>query len=554
MREETAPMTLDPSRQLSGSRSLRAGVLAIAFVFGFATCAAGMAQDSGGEAGEAVQTAPVVIDGETLFHLRGITAFPAAQRADAVKERIIALARDASFDIKDLTITEADDRTTISAGDTVVLNIVDVDAAAEGLERPLLAQINRARIAESIEEFRRARSAETLLANGLYALGVTGVLILLLWGLRRLFRWLNDWSERSVRRRVQDLATKAHHLVQAGTVWGLIAGLLRLLRVVIYLVLAYFYLNTVLGLFPWTRPAARVLFHLILNPLESLWLGFLAALPDVAFLVVLWFVVRYILKVIRAFFTGVELGRIKLEKFEADWAEPTFRIVRILVIAFAIVVAYPYIPGSESAAFKGVSVFLGVLVSLGSSSFIGNMIAGMAMTYRGTFKDGDLIKVGDVVGRVEGVKLMATRLRTAKNESVILPNSTILNTEVTNYSQHAQTQGLIIHTMVGIGYDSPWRQVEAMLLEAAARTEGVKAEPPPFVLQKALGDFAVQYEINGYWVGSGSLLAIYSELHAHIQDVFNEHGVQIMTPAYEGDTETPKLVPPEKWYEAPAKR
>jgi small-conductance mechanosensitive channel len=529
-------------------------MLALAIVSGFLTCAAAMAQDSGGETAEAVQTAPVVIDGETLFYLRGVTAFPAAQRAAAVKGRIVALAKDASFDVKDLTITEADDRTSIYAGDTLVLSIVDVDAAAEELERPLLAQINKARIADSIEEYRRARSPATLLANGLYALGVTGVLILLLWGLRRLFRWLNDWSERSVRRRVQDLASKSHELVQAGALWGLIAGLLRTLRVLVYLVLAYFYLNTVLGLFPWTRPAARVLFQLIMNPLESLWLGFLGALPDVAFLVVLWLVVRYILKVIRAFFKGVEMGRIKLEKFEADWAEPTYRIVRILVIAFAIVIAYPYIPGSESAAFKGVSVFLGVLFSLGSSSFIANMIAGMAMTYRGTFKDGDLIKVGEVVGRVEGVKLMVTRLRTAKNESVILPNSTILNTEVTNYSQHAQTQGLILHSMVGIGYDAPWRQVEAMLLEAAARTEGLKTEPPPFVLQKALGDFAVQYEINGYWQGSGSLLAVYSQLHANIQDVFNEHGVQIMSPAYEDDPEAPKVVPPEKWYEAPAKK
>jgi small-conductance mechanosensitive channel len=149
---------------------------------------------------------------------------------------------------------------------------------------------------------------------------------------------------------------------------------------------------------------------------------------------------------------------------------------------------------------------------------------------------------------------MVTRLRTFKNESVILPNSTILNTEVTNYSQQAKTQGLVIHSMVGIGYDAPWRQVEAMLLEAAARTEGLKAEPPPWVLQKALGDFAVQYEINAYWRGDGSLPMVYTRLHANILDVFNEHGVQIMSPAYEGDPEAPKVVPPEKWYEAPARK
>ena len=535
-------------------RSLTAGLLALLLGLGLAASQVALAQESDARQAPHVQTAPVVIDGETLFYLRGVTALPAAERAATVRKKVVELARDSAFDVESLTITEADDRTTIYAGDTVVLSVVDADAQVEDLERHLLAEIYKARVAESIETYRQARGSATLLANGLYALGVTGVAILLLWGLRRLFRWLNNWSERSVRRRVQDLATKSHHLVRAGSVWGVIAGLLRLLRVMVYLVLAYFYLNTVLGLFPWTRPAAKVLFQLILNPLESLWLGFLGALPDIAFLVVLWLVVRYILKVIRAFFKGVELGRIKLEKFEADWAEPTYRITRILVIAFALVIAYPYIPGSESAAFKGVSVFLGVLFSLGSSSFIGNMIAGMAMTYRGTFKDGDLIKVGDVFCTVEGVKLMATRLRTAKNESVILPNSTILNTEVTNYSQQAQTEGLVIHSMVGIGYDAPWRQVEAMLLEAAARTEGVKTEPPPFVLQRALGDFAVQYEINGYWDGSGSLLKLYSRLHANIQDVFNEHGVQIMSPAYEADPAAPKLVPPEKWYEAPAKK
>jgi small-conductance mechanosensitive channel len=554
MREETDQMTHHSRCLRTGSRLAASRLLALMLALGCIASAEALGQDAGASPADAPHTAPVVIDGETLFNLRGVTAFPAAQRAAMVRGKIVDLAQDASFDVKNLTITETDDYTAIYAGDTAVLGIADADAEVEDLERHLLAEVYKNRISDSIEEYRRARSASVLLANAVYALAVTGALILLLWGLRRLFRWLNEWSERSVRRRVQDLASKAHELVQAETVWGIIAGFLRLLRVVVYLVLAYFYLNTVLGLFPWTRPAATVLFRLILDPLQSLWLGFLAALPDLAFLVVLWLVVRYILKVVRAFFKGVEAGRIKLEKFEADWAEPTYRITRILVIAFALVIAYPYIPGSESAAFKGVSVFLGVLFSLGSSSFIGNMIAGMAMTYRGTFKDGDLIKVGDVVGKVEGVKLMATRLRTAKNESVILPNSTILNTEVTNYSQQAETEGLVIHSMVGIGYDAPWRQVEAMLLEAAARTEGVKTAPPPFVLQRALGDFAVQYEINGYWDGNGSLLKLYSQLHANIQDVFNEHGVQIMSPAYEADPAEPKVVPPEKWFEAPAKQ
>jgi small-conductance mechanosensitive channel len=277
-------------------------------------------------------------------------------------------------------------------------------------------------------------------------------------------------------------------------------------------------------------------------------------LPSLAFLVVLWFIVRYLLKLIRAFFRGISRGRITLEGFDPDWATPTYKLVRLAVIAFAVVIAYPYIPGSDSMAFKGVSVFAGVLLSLGSSSFIANSIAGLSMTYRAAFHEGDRIKVGDVVGTVEEIKLMVTKVRTPKNEQVIIPNSNILNDNVTNYSHMARRDGVILHTVVGIGYDTPWRQVEAMLLLAAERTAGLKQDPPPFVLQQGLGDFAVNYELNAYSDQEHRMPALYSALHANIQDVFNEHGVQIMSPAYEADPADPKIVPPEKWFEEPAKK
>jgi small-conductance mechanosensitive channel len=388
----------------------------------------------------------------------------------------------------------------------------------------------------------------------LFAVVATALAALLLWGTRRLFRWLLKWSEENVQQSVESLASKSHQLIQAGPIWTIISGLLRLLRTAVYLVLVYFYLNTVLGLFPWTRPVAKLLFKLILDPLASLWFGFLDALPSLAFLVVLWIVVRYLLKLIHAFFRGVGRGRITIEGFDSDWAAPTYRIIRLAVIAFALVIAYPYIPGSDSMAFKGVSVFAGVLLSLGSSSFIANSIAGLSMTYRGAFREGDRIQVGDVVGTVEEIKLMVTRVRTPKNEHVIIPNSNILNTNVTNYSHLARKDGVILHTVVGIGYDTPWRQVEALLLLAADRTTGLKKDPPPFVLQQALGDFAVNYELNVYCDDEHRMPVMYSNLHANIQDVFNEHGVQIMSPAYEADPDSPKIVPPDKWYEAPARK
>jgi len=278
------------------------------------------------------------------------------------------------------------------------------------------------------------------------------------------------------------------------------------------------------------------------------------SLPDLMFLVILYLIVRYILKLERMFFTQVSRRRIKLQNFDPDWAMPTFKIVRFLTIAFAVVIAYPYIPGSDSLAFKGVSVFIGVIFSFGSSSFIANVLAGLAMTYRGAFKEGDRVKIDDVLGDVEDIKLMTTRIRTLKNESVVIPNSNILNTNVTNYTVMARDPGLLLHTTVGIGYDTPWRQVEAMLLMAAERTVGLQKDPKPFVLQTLMGDFAVNYEINAFCTDAGRMVAIKSELHSNIQDVFNEFGVQIMSPAYVADPASAKIVPPENWYVKPASK
>jgi small-conductance mechanosensitive channel len=499
-----------------------------------------------------IRSAPVIIDGKQLFVLRGLSAFPAEQRAALVRERIIALAQDESYDPNDLTVVEKEDHLEFMANEERVFAIFEGDAQFENVSLPLLATIYRQRIIVAVNQYREDRSSPVLIQGGLYTLGVTALLIALLWVTQRLFRWLLNWSQQHVQRGVEELASKSHQLIQAGPVWSVITGLLRLVRTVIYLMLAYFYLNTVLGLFPWTRPVARILFKLILDPLASLWIGFMGSLPSLAFLVVLWFVVRYLLRLIRAFFSAVERGRIQMESFDREWAMPTYKIVRLAVIAFALVIAYPYIPGSDSMAFKGVSVFAGVLLSLGSSSFIANSIAGLSMTYRAAFREGDRIRVGDVVGTVEEIKLMVTRVRTPKNEYVVMPNSNILNTDVVNYTQMARKDGLILHTEVGIGYDTPWRQVEAMLKMAADRTGAVLKDPPPFVLQKSLGDFAVIYELNAYTRDEMRMPQTYSALHANIQDVFNEHGVQIMSPAYETDPDAPKIVPPDKWFEAPA--
>ncbi len=312
-------------------------------------------------------------------------------------------------------------------------------------------------------------------------------------------------------------------------------------------------MSFVLARFPWTRPTAARLLGYVLTPFATIGRSVLDFLPNLIFLVVLITITHYVLKVLSLVASGIERRAISFEGFEPEWASPSYRIVRIAVIGFAAVVAYPYIPGSESAAFKGISLFFGLVFSLGASSVVANMLAGYSLIYRRTFKVGDRVKINDVVGDVANMRLQVTHLRTVKNEDVIVPNSVILTSQVVNYTSHAATDGLILHTTVGIGYEVPWRQVEAMLLIAAGRTPGLRPTPAPFVWQKSLGDFAVSYELNVYCGDAHAMAALYSALHQNIQDVFNEYGVQIMTPAYESDPSSAKVVPQDQWYQAPAR-
>ena len=342
-------------------------------------------------------------------------------------------------------------------------------------------------------------------------------------------------------------------IVRGEQLWNVGQHAVRILAVLVALVAGYVYLNYVLVLFPWTRALGRSLTNILLQPLKTLATGFLAFIPDLVFLIILTLITRWALRLVRLFFARVASGETEVRGFEADWAKPTERIVRFALIAMALVIAYPYIPGSGSEAFKGIGVVVGLMFSLGSASVIGNLVAGLGIAFRRAFRVGDRIRIGDTIGEVTQVELLTTYLRSPKNEQIVIPNSLILNNEVVNYSALVRSgAGLIVHTNVGIGYETPWRQVEAMLIQAARRTPGIRAEPEPFVLQRSLGDFAVNYEINAYTDEPRRILGTYSDLHRNILDVFNEYGVQIMTPAYEGDPEQAKVVPRDQWFTSPA--
>jgi len=496
-------------------------------------------------------TAAVKFEGKILFYVRGITSFPAEERAQLIAERMKNIAENDSINTGSLRVEELADRSNLLAGNEFIVSIFDSDAEIEGIDRQVLAEIVKTNIAKAINLYRYERSSSVLMKKAIFAAGATVLLLILLFFFNRISRRLDNLLQARLKSRIEGFEAQSYHLIQAKQLWTALRGFINSVKIIFIAILIFLYLEFVLKSFPLTKPIADELFSLILGPLGSLGMGFVAALPNIFFLIVLFFVIRYLLKLIKLFFAGVNQGTISFANFDPEWALPTYKIVRFLIIVLAIVVGYPYIPGSESDAFKGISVILGIMFSIGSSSFISNIIAGYSLTYRRAFKIGDRIKIDDSFGDVVDMKLYVTRLRSVKNEEIIIPNSSLINSNVINYSSLAKQHGLILHTTVGIGYETPWRLVEEMLKSAADRTEGLLKQPPPFVLQKSLGDFAITYEINAHCDDPPKMMRIYSSLHQNILDVFNENHVQIMTPAYEGDPTEPKVVPKEKWFQSP---
>ncbi len=502
-----------------------------------------------------IETAPVMIDDMFLFSVRGIKAYPAEERARAMAQQIKKIAGDPKIKTDSLAVIETPTYTEIASGAIPITRVYDADATLEleDLPRQVLAKVYLEKIKKAIEKYRLDRTPDRLLRSGLYALGSTAgfaaVLVLFLW----LFRKLMFLIESKTKAKILSLQAKSYDLLKAERVGFVLTGILRLTRLILVLALAYTYLNFVLGLFPWTRLLSRHLTDYVVLPLQNIGLAIINYVPDLIFIILIILVTRYGLKIVRLFFLGIEKKTIAVRGFEPDWAMPTYKIVRLLVIVLSAVVIYPYIPGTGSLAFKGISVFAGLLISLGASSAISNIIAGYTMVYRRAFRVGDRVKIGDFLGDVTEMRLLVTHLKTPKNEEIVVPNSLILNSQVVNYSSIAKNKNLILHTNVTIGYDTPWRQVNALLLMAAERTPGILREPKPFVFQKSLGDFYVDYELNAFTDAPLAMWRTYSDLHKNILDAFNEYGVQITSPNYVSDPNDLKVVPKEKWYAAPAK-
>lgn len=300
----------------------------------------------------------------------------------------------------------------------------------------------------------------------------------------------------------------------------------------IYLLYAYLYLNSVFLFFPKTERLAQTLLGSLLDIFVEGGMAVISYLPSLLFLVVLFYISKGMLKICHHFFQGLKRDEIKIAGFYSEWAEPTYKLLRIVIILFMIIIAFPYLPGSGSPAFKGISIFLGVLVSLGGSSTVANVISGIMLTYMRAFQIGDRVKIAEAEGDIVERTLFVTRIRTIKNVEITIPNIMVLNNHIINYSTQAKNEGVTLHTTITIGYDVPWNTVHDLLLAAADVTDQVEKTPKPFILQTKLDDFYVHYELNGITHQPDKMGAIYSDLHQHILDQFNAAGVEIASPHF----------------------
>ena len=441
----------------------------------------------------------------------------------------------------------------ISVGSRTVLALTtaDIDNMSGETLQGVSAQ-TVARLQQALGEAVEARTPRMLLRSAAVAFAGLIVGLTALWGIGRIHRVvaakLVAVAERSVARsKLADL-----ELLRGTRLSDFERRAITTSKGVLDLVVIYWMLTIGLKQFPYTRPWGESLRGFLLATLENLGLGMARALPGLFTVALIFLVARLLARVMSLWFGAIERGRITPRWIYPETVQPTRRLLTALLWLFAAMVAYPYLPGSQTDAFKGVSVLLGLMLTLGSSGLVGQIMSGFTITYSRSLRVGDFVKIGDVEGTVQQLGVLSTKLKTFRNEDVTIPNAVVVSQTTTDYSRFGDTEGVFTPTSITIGYDTPWRQVHAMMLQAAERTPGLRREPKPLVLQTALEDFYVKYTLLVCLERQQSRSVTLGALHANIQDVFNEYGVQIMSPNYVLDPAAPKLVAKKDWFAAPA--
>ncbi len=479
----------------------------------------------------------------------------AEERARLTSDRVRTLASDYFFEPDSLKALPGELNFEVIYGETVITSISDRDALWMGMSKEQLGELYRERIIASVQAYKDATSFQSLALKSALALAVLFALFLIVRLLNKAYRWYKLWIMRQRGRWFKGISFGDYEFLSSRKQLDYFLFFSNIARLFVILIVIYLSLPLIFSIFPWTESIAGDLIGFIIDPVKKMVGAIIGYLPNFFTIAVIAVTFHYIIKGISYLATEIQSENLKIPGFYPDWAKPTYNIVRVLVVAFAVIVIFPYLPGSDSPVFQGVSVFLGFLFTLSSAGSLSNIIAGTVLTYMRAFQLGDRVKIGDTVGDIVEKTLLVTRIRTRHNEIITIPNSTIMNSNTVNYSAEARTSGLILKTVVTIGYDVPWKVIHNLLIKAALRTDRILKEPQPFVLQLSLDDFYPSYELNCFTRDASAQAGIYSEMHQNIQDCFNEAGVEIMSPHYrahrDGNTVTipASYLPPD--YEHP---
>lgn len=488
---------------------------------------------SQGESNESIPSAAVVVRGTQVFTFygkyEGLTPVERAQRTSNVLRQIV---QQQEFDPHKLTTRETPNGTDIMYDGIRVTSVSMEDARVLQSSTYKLASDFASKIRVELVSKREEATAGEMAIGVALSVVATLVLLLVITLVSKstisIVKTLRDWRGS----KIKAIRIQQAELIGAHTVADVLISLVNYAQIVVMLTCVAIYVIQVLNFFPRTKGLASALAANALAPIHSAVDVTVMYLPSLFMLVLITLLTYAVISFSRFFFNAIGDQTIRFSGFDPDWAEPSYKLVRFVIIAFGLIIALPYVPGWESPAFKQVGLVLGVLVSFGSGGVVSNVMAGAVLTYTNAFKIGDRIKIGDCLGDVVETTLFVTRVRTLKHEIVSIPNGQILMTNVINYSTMGLLGQLILHTTVTIGYDEPYEKLEKLLVAAALATDGIVSEPSPFVLQSSLDDYYVSYEINAYTNRPNEFQRVYSDLHKHIQDKFNEAGVEIMSPQY----------------------
>lgn len=485
--------------------------------------------------------AVVIFNGQELFRVTNISSLPADQRVETLVKRIRQHAKSPLVSTDDLSVHNDENLpvSAIMAGADVICWVLDSDAELNGMPRDQLANLWKEQIGEAIEAYRWERTAESYMKGILFAVIATVVMVVLLLLVRMLARREMDLIQKRLAGR------RMFKFVDGDSIITINSYVIRLIRFLLVAWLLIFYITTVLSFFPWTFNLSAKLFSLIKTPLTNFGHAFVENLPNLFALLVIALIVYFILRSLKHIFEQIGEGKVRIRGFYPDWADTTYRLVRLVVLVFSVVAAFPYIPGSSSPAFKGISIFMGVLLSLGSTSAVGNIFGGLMLTYMRSFMPGDFVEINGLKGTVMSRRTFSTRLKTPTNEIISIPNSAVSTNHIINYSNMTKSIGVNIGTSVTIGYDVPWRTVHDLLIQASAGVEDVLDDPAPTVLQLGLEDFYVTYRLLVSTKRPDRMLRTLSSLHENIQDRFASAGVEIMSPHYRANRDGGKPTLPE---------